>query len=82
VVFRSRCFPDDIPAIGRSFFFILLVGTGWFLLNVIGVSIDPRGVGTKIEGRNVILDADQLEARYSVVGSLHESYMLFGGDVQ
>ena len=67
---------------GRFFFFILLVGTGWFVLNVIGISIDPRGVGTTIEGRNVILDADQLEARYSVVGSLHESYMLFGGDVQ
>jgi hypothetical protein len=67
---------------GRFVFFILLVGTGWFVLNVIGISIDPRGVGTTIEGRNVILDADQLEARYSVVGSLHESYMLFGGDVQ
>jgi hypothetical protein len=67
---------------GRFLFFVLLVGTGWFLLNVIGVSIDPRGVGTRIEGRNVILAADQLEARYSMVGSLHESYMLFGGDVQ
>ncbi len=67
---------------GRFFFFILLVGTGWFVLNVIGVSIDPRGVGTRIERRNIILDADQLEARYSVVGSLHESYMLFGGDAQ
>ncbi len=58
------------------------MGTGWFVLNVIGISIDPRGVGTRIERRNIILDADQLEARYSVVGSLHESYMLFGGDVQ
>ena len=67
---------------GRFVFFILLVGTGWFVLNVIGISIDPRGVGTTIEGRNIILDADQLEARYSVTGSLHESYMLFGGDVQ
>lgn len=67
---------------GRVLFFVLLVGTGWFVLNVIGISIDPRGVGTRIEGRTVILDADQLEARYSVVGSLHESYMLFGGDVQ
>ncbi|HEX9814909.1 MAG TPA: hypothetical protein VGB31_08195 [Myxococcota bacterium] len=66
----------------RILFFILLVGTGWFLLNVIGVSIDPRGIGTKIQGREVIVDADQLEARYSVVGSLHETYMLFGGDAQ
>jgi len=66
----------------RILFFILLVGTGWFLLNVIGVSIDPRGSGTKIQGREVIVDADQLEARYSVVGSLHETYMLFGGDAQ
>jgi len=48
---------------GRFVFFVLLVGTGWFLLNVIGVSIDPRGVGITIEGRNIILDADQLEAR-------------------
>jgi len=66
----------------RILFFILLVGTGWFLLNVIGVSIDPRGVGTRIEGRNITLDAGQLEARYRVVGSLHETYMLFGGDAQ
>ena len=66
----------------RILFFILLVGTGWFLLNVIGVSIDPRGIGTKIQGREVIVNADQLEARYSVVGSLHETYMLFGGDAQ
>jgi hypothetical protein len=67
---------------GRVFFFILLVGTGWFLLNVIGVSIDPRGVGTTIQGREVILDADQLEVRFNVVGSLRETYMLFGGDEQ
>jgi hypothetical protein len=67
---------------GRVLFFILLVGTGWFLLNVIGVSIDPRGVGTKIQGREVIRDADQLEVRFSMVGSLQESYMLFGGDTQ
>ena len=67
---------------GRILFFILLVGTGWFLLNVIGVSIDPRGVGTKIQGREVIRDADQLEVRFSMVGSLQESYMLFGGDTQ
>ena len=67
---------------GRILFFILLVGTGWFVLNVIGISIDPRGVGTKVQGREVIRDADQLEARFSVVGSLHESYMLFGGDAQ
>ncbi len=65
---------------GRFLFFILLVGTGWFLLNVIGVSVDPRGVGTQINGREVIRDAGQLEARFSMVGSLHETYMLFGGD--
>jgi hypothetical protein len=67
---------------GRFFFFALLVGTGWFLLNAIGVAVDPRGVGTQIQGREVIRDADQLEARFSVVGSLHESYMLFGGDAE
>ncbi len=67
---------------GRVLFFILLVGTGWFLLNVIGVSIDPRGVGTKIEGREIVRDAGQLEASFRVAGSLHESYMLFGGDAK
>lgn len=67
---------------GRILFFILLVGTGWFLLNLIGISIDPRGVGTRIEGRSITLDAGQLEARYRIVGSLHETYMLFGGDAQ
>jgi hypothetical protein len=67
---------------GRILFFVLLVGTGWFVLNVIGISIDPRGVGTTVNGREVIRDADQLEARFRVVGSLQESYMLFGGDAQ
>jgi len=67
---------------GRILFFILLVGTAWFALNVIGVSIDPRGVGTRIEGSTVTLDAGEIEARYRVTGSLHETYMLFGGDAQ
>jgi hypothetical protein len=66
----------------RIFFFILLTITGWFLLNLIGVSIDPRGTGATIEGRNITLDAGQLEARYRITGSLSETYMLFGGDAQ
>ena len=82
VPFMSRPHRGDKVRMGRILFFLLLVGTGWFLLNVIGISIDPRGVGTKIDGREVIRDAGQLEARFRVVGSLHETYMLFGGDAQ
>jgi hypothetical protein len=78
----SRPDQDDTSAMGRVFLFILLVGAGWFLLNIIGVSIDPRGVGTEIQGREVIRDADDLEARFNAIGSLRESYMLFGGDAQ
>jgi len=67
---------------GRILFFLLLVGTGWFALNVIGVSIDPRGVGTRVEGSAITLDSGEIEARYRMMGSLHEIYMLFGGDAQ
>ena len=52
----SRPDRDDAIFMGRFLFFILLVGTGWFLSNVIGVSIDPRRVGTQIHGREVTRD--------------------------
>jgi hypothetical protein len=64
---------DDSILMGRFLFFILLVGTGWFLLNVIGVSIDPRGVGTQIHGREVTRD---------VAPSLKESKLNLAQSVQ
>lgn len=63
--------------------FFLLIAIGMVAVNGISFSwLEPRGVGTRIEGREVVLNADQLEARFSMVGTLDESYMLFGGDTQ
>ena len=46
----------------------LLIAIGIVAVNGISFSwLDPRGVGTRIEGREVVLDADQLEARFSMV---------------
>jgi hypothetical protein len=67
---------------GRLFFLVLLVGTAWFTLNVIGVSVGLGGVGTQISAQGVVREAGQLEARFRTVGALDETYMLFGGDVQ
>ena len=72
----------DTRLMGRVFFFVILAGTAWLLLDILEISIDPRGVGTRIDGREIVVDADQLEARFSMVGSLDETYMLFGGDAQ
>jgi len=67
---------------GQLVMFVLLVGGGlWLFDGCVGVgALDPRGVGTRVEGKAVVREAGQLEARFSMVGSLDESYMLFGGD--
>jgi hypothetical protein len=67
---------------GQLLMFALLVGGGFWLFDgCVGVgALDPRGVGTRVEGRDVVSEAGQLEVRFSMVGSLDESYMLFGGD--
>jgi hypothetical protein len=65
---------------GRLLAFAVIMGASWLLVNHLGLSIDPRGVGTRVEGREVVRDSGQLEARFSRVDSLEDTYMLFGGD--
>jgi hypothetical protein len=66
--------------------FLLLVGAALVSVNGIGflaeipLSLDLGGVGTQVEGRSVVRRADRVEARFTKIGSLEESYMLFGGD--
>lgn len=67
---------------GRILLFLLLLAGALAMLDTIGLSaLDPRGVGTRLDGRQVIRDAGPLEASFTRVGSLDDTYMLFGGDV-
>ncbi len=66
----------------RALFFLLLLGGSLALLDTVGLSaLDPRGVGTHLDGSQVVRDAGPLEARFSRAGALDDTYMLFGGDV-
>lgn len=65
---------------GRLFVLALFACAAWFAVNHLGISLDPRGVGTSVEGRRVVRQAGQLEASFSMVGSLDDAYMLFGGN--
>jgi hypothetical protein len=67
---------------GRLLLSSLVLGGAWFLVNHVGIaSLDPRGVGTRVDGREVVRDMGEAEARFSVVGSADAAYMLFGGQV-
>jgi hypothetical protein len=65
---------------GCLFILAVLACVAWFAVNHLGISLDPRGVGTRVEGRRVVRQAGQLEASFSMVGSLDDAYMLFGGN--
>lgn len=67
---------------GRFIVFLLgIVGVAMASVNGVSLrSFDPRGVGTRMEGREVVREVDRVTARFTKVGSLDESYMLFGGD--
>jgi len=67
---------------GRLLIFLLIAGAiGLAMTNRVSLhSLDLRSTGTRIEGRSVILSTAQLEAHFSQVGRVEESYMLFGGD--
>jgi len=71
-------------AMGRFMLGILVVaGLGLLLSNGVSTSwLDVRGVGTRVEGREVFRDASQIEARFSVTGSLDDTFMLFGGGIE
>jgi len=67
---------------GRIVFCLLLICLA-ALASVNGVelrALDPRGVGTRVEGREVVRESDRIEARFTKLAPLDESYMLFGGD--
>ena len=56
---------------------VLAAAGGWVYTN--GIHFSP-GVGTQVEGRDVTLDAGDVEVRYTRIGAVDETYMLFGGD--
>lgn len=63
---------------GRLLLLLLLAAAGgWIYTN--GIQLTP-GVATRVEGRKVVLDAGDLEVRYSRLGPVDETWMLFGGD--
>ncbi len=68
----------------RLVVFLMLASlVGLVMTNRISLSsLDPRSVGTTFEDRQVIRTSNQVEARFSRVGSIDETYMLFGGDAR
>jgi hypothetical protein len=67
---------------GRLLLLVLAAGAAWVLVNHVGLSsLDPRGAGARVEGGQLVRDAGDFEARFSMVGSLDDAYMLFGGQM-
>lgn len=56
---------------------VLAAAGGWVYTN--GIHLTP-GVDTRVEGRKVVLDSADVEVRYSQLGRVDETWMLFGGD--
>jgi hypothetical protein len=69
---------------GRFLIFVILaVAVGLVMTNRVSLdSLDPRSVGTQMEGLRVVRSADQIEGRFTRLGLVEETYMLFGGDAQ
>lgn len=65
---------------GRLLVIALIAGVAWLATNHVGISFDPRGVGTSVDGRRVVRHAGQLEANFTKFGVLDDSFMLFGGN--
>ncbi len=62
-------------------FFAVVAAGGWMLLNHVGLAgLDPCGVGTVLEGSQVLKADGDVETRLIRIGSLDETWMLFGGD--
>jgi hypothetical protein len=61
---------------GRVVVFVLLIAAGYWLMNTLGVS----GLGRRVDGRQLVIETSDLEVRFSRVGDLSESFMVFGGD--
>lgn len=56
---------------------IVAAAGGWVYTN--GIQLTPS-VDTRVEGREVVLDTGDVEVRYSRIGPVDETWMLFGGD--
>lgn len=57
---------------------VLLIGVvAWLVADRIALAPD---VGTRVEGRSVVLDGKDTEHRYHRIGAYAETFMLFGGD--
>lgn len=65
---------------GRFLLLVALFLGGWLVASGNLVKLDPRGVGTRVEGRAVVRTSDGVETRFTRVGALDETWMLFGGD--
>ncbi len=66
---------------GKLIFFALLASGAWLFFNKLDVAgLDPRGVGTRLEGSSVVRDTSQIETRFARVSSVEDTYVLFGGD--
>lgn len=62
---------------GRLLVFVLVMAAAYLFVN----RLDSSAPGLREDGRQVVLETAQLEARFSRVGDLSESFMLFGGSV-
>jgi hypothetical protein len=61
---------------GRVVVFVLLIAAGYWLMNTLGVS----GLGPRVDGRHLVIETSDLELRFSRMGDLSESFMVFGGN--
>ena len=60
---------------------VLIGGLVWlFMTNRLSLGmLDPRPVGIEIDGNTIIRTSDDVEARFSRIGSYDDTLMLFGG---
>jgi hypothetical protein len=63
---------------GRLVVFLLLIAAGYLLIN----RLDPSTPGLSEDGGQLVVETAQLEARFSRIGSLSDSFMVFGGNNQ
>ena len=54
----------DTALMSRLFLFFAIVAGAWYALESAGISVDPRGVGTDVDGRQVVRDAGDVEAHF------------------
>ena len=61
---------------GRLLFFAFIAYLGWLLMG----EVEMSGSGPRMDGRQLVVETEDLEFRFDRFGSLSESYMVFGGN--